>query len=90
MASCVSIHATLAGGDAFVQKWFWFLLCFYPRHPRGWRLPCLPKRTTGQQVSIHATLAGGDHIQTQVKIYILVSIHATLAGGDHFFFRFLL
>ena len=38
VCGCVSIHATLAGGD-------WKTFCsvrheegFYPRHPRGWRL----------------------------------------------------
>ena len=34
--------------------------CFYPRHPRGWRLR-LERRCVQQgNVSIHATLAGGD------------------------------
>ena len=34
--------------------------CFYPRHPRGWRL--LTRVGVGDlyDVSIHATLAGGD------------------------------
>ena len=38
LSNSVSIHATLAGGDyshtpkGFTRK------CFYPRHPRGWRL----------------------------------------------------
>ena len=35
-------------------------LCFYPRHPRGWRrLPPASSFPAGS-VSIHATLAGGD------------------------------
>ena len=33
----VSIHATLAGGDA-MERGGWSPMCrFYPRHPRGWR-----------------------------------------------------
>ena len=35
---CVSIHATLAGGDSVpFPAWLAPLSCFYPRHPRGWR-----------------------------------------------------
>ena len=56
----VSIHATLAGGDAT----FFVLLCcggcFYPRHPRGWRLYKSDLQKLDMPVSIHATLAGGD------------------------------
>ena len=33
----VSIHATLAGGDARGRLYGIAALCFYPRHPRGWR-----------------------------------------------------
>ena len=35
-------------------------MCFYPRHPRGWRLPVPPPCGIPDRVSIHATLAGGD------------------------------
>ena len=56
--------------------------CFYPRHPRGWRLLLFLSRLLGQDVSIHATLAGGDLIELVASVVILVSIHATLAGGD--------
>ena len=34
----VSIHATLAGGDRFPMASATQKKCFYPRHPRGWRL----------------------------------------------------
>ena len=34
--------------------------CFYPRHPRGWRLRVAVKPQLCIFVSIHATLAGGD------------------------------
>ena len=33
----VSIHATLAGGDARLGRCMLTSVCFYPRHPRGWR-----------------------------------------------------
>ena len=33
----VSIHATLAGGDAPAVIFWRSRHCFYPRHPRGWR-----------------------------------------------------
>ena len=36
------------------------LNCFYPRHPRGWRLHFIKLNTAIANGSIHATLAGGD------------------------------
>ena len=33
----VSIHATLAGGDVGLPYPAAYFICFYPRHPRGWR-----------------------------------------------------
>ena len=60
-----------------------FSLCFYPRHPRGWRRYSRDDGKAYMMVSIHATLAGGDFdkplIDNDLKA---VSIHATLAGGD--------
>ena len=56
----VSIHATLAGGDATALLRLETQRSFYPRHPRGWRRPGTRSRTTFGLVSIHATLAGGD------------------------------
>ena len=42
----VSIHATLAGGDARLGRCMLTSVCFYPRHPRGWRLSsALPSGT---------------------------------------------
>ena len=37
--------------------------CFYPRHPRGWRLGNRKLIFTSSYVSIHATLAGGDNLR---------------------------
>ena len=36
-------------------------LCFYPRHPRGWRPEFTVTASNITVVSIHATLAGGDY-----------------------------
>ena len=58
------------------------LTCFYPRHPRGWRLRGIAEPSHIHSVSIHATLAGGDLEGTAKRTAWFVSIHATLAGGD--------
>ena len=64
----------------------WQLLhthCFYPRHPRGWRL----SRNSAQRVYIKFLSTPPSRVAT-VMCYMLncdevpVSIHATLAGGD--------
>ena len=56
----VSIHATLAGGDLQGIAEGHQKKCFYPRHPRGWRLNTITSEKNSVHVSIHATLAGGD------------------------------
>ena len=56
----VSIHATLAGGDARLGRCMLTSVCFYPRHPRGWRQVGKAREIGVVDVSIHATLAGGD------------------------------
>ena len=56
----VSIHATLAGGDAQTAPSLRLTTCFYPRHPRGWRRVHFDPAARRELVSIHATLAGGD------------------------------
>ena len=79
----VSIHATLAGGDAKDVQTDSHQRSFYPRHPRGWRHFDKYKAEVAAKVSIHATLAGGDDGVTGIPTAQLqVSIHATLAGGD--------
>ena len=47
--------ATSKTTAAFLQA-----ICFYPRHPRGWRRERPPDHRHSFKVSIHATLAGGD------------------------------
>ena len=79
----VSIHATLVGGDCEISAVMMWRLCFYPRHPRGWRLSMLTKSPLFLKVSIHATLVGGDGFLCGNLCFVLVvSIHATLVGGD--------
>ena len=79
----VSIHATPAGGDPPWQRSKQPQLCFYPRHPRGWRPAELRHGGAGNYVSIHATPAGGDFQNRCTMLCIkCVSIHATPAGGD--------
>ena len=56
----VSIHATLAGGDGCCSDRGGDMVCFYPRHPRGWRPAIGATLGYAVIVSIHATLAGGD------------------------------
>ena len=58
----VSIHATLAGGDTRNTQRKFGRICFYPRHPRGWRPSMAVVALTFSTVSIHATLAGGDFV----------------------------
>ena len=61
----VSIHATLAGGDASNKCFRAKNESFYPRHPRGWRRYSREEGKAYMMVSIHATLAGGDHTLKQ-------------------------
>ena len=79
----VSIHATLAGGDRGSVARGVMAICFYPRHPRGWRLPhgnskadptasFYPRHPRGWRPS------STDPATPPSR----VSIHATLAGGD--------
>ena len=58
--AAVSIHATLAGGDASTASNMSAWHRFYPRHPRGWRRGNTCGPGAKLTVSIHATLAGGD------------------------------
>ena len=79
---CVSIHATLAGGDLksgatrILQKLFLSTPPSRVATAQRFRLD----DTT--EVSIHATLAGGDGCTFSPAPAKSVSIHATLAGGD--------
>ena len=57
----ISIHATLAGGDCLpLAAHCVKSRCFYPRHPRVWRLAADNDKRAPGDVSTHATLAGGD------------------------------
>ena len=78
----VSIHATLAGGDARLGRCMLTSVCFYPRHPRGWRLSsALPSGTASGFYPRHPR--GWRQVGKARQIGVVdVSIHATLAGGD--------
>ena len=78
----VSIHATLAGGDAHrgLRTQGAFTVSIHATLAGG--DPILPGMWRKDVVSIHATLAGGDSYQDLYNKYRGVSIHATLAGGD--------
>ena len=78
----VSIHATLAGGDRLTRHCSPFGMCFYPRHPRGWRP--ISKKANSTDVEFLSTPPS--RVATLQGCIIanasFVSIHATLAGGD--------
>ena len=78
----VSIHATLAGGDASPVRFPFAAGRFYPRHPRGWRrnTACTAMRIA----SFLSTPPSRVATETLLKDWRhnTVSIHATLAGGD--------
>ena len=79
----VSIHATLAGGDAFMAIRLRLGQLFLSTPPSRVATTAEPDAFTKPFVSIHATLAGGDlPLQQAVGQGRPVSIHATLAGGD--------
>ena len=81
--AAVSIHATLAGGDALNALcgiWEEMFLSTPPSRVATNHDYC---SFSQYYVSIHATLAGGDVYRTERNYENLnVSIHATLAGGD--------
>ena len=78
----VSIHATLAGGDRHHYRRSNRPICFYPRHPRGWRLPQL----AGSPLAVMFLSTPPSRVATNAQAAEVqpldVSIHATLAGGD--------
>ena len=57
-------------------------LCFYPRHPRGWRLPNF--RLSQWSYSFLSTPPSRVATEALMALWneYVVSIHATLAGGD--------
>ena len=80
----VSIHATLAGGDAAHTLRTDEELVFLSTPPsRVATFEKLGQVVVAADVSIHATLAGGDTLAAVIGGRTNnVSIHATLAGGD--------
>ena len=81
--SHVSIHATLAGGDAGEALGLPPEKLFLSTPPSRVATPLRREQAHDLDVSIHATLAGGDDPPQYLGgLHALVSIHATLAGGD--------
>ena len=79
----VSIHATLAGGDPITVAARPCTLCFYPRHPRGWR-PAPARRSRPPRQCFYPRHPRGwrRFFALEMCYSPSVSIHATLAGGD--------
>ena len=86
----VSIHATLAGGDGGGDADCWYqCVCFYPRHPRGWRRWHIRKQHANDYVSIHATLAGGDKVRVtgiRMTSQFLSTPPSRVATGDFVYY----
>ena len=81
--SCrISIHASLAGGDARSRARARAFPYFNPRLPRGRRLSSPAYLGIDDSISIHASLAGGDRLAGVERARLVISIHASLAGGD--------
>ena len=79
---CVSIHATLAGGDQVFSTPATGASVFLSTPPSRVATNRHPDFRVRLGVSIHATLAGGDRTSATLRVFDRVSIHATLAGGD--------
>ena len=80
---CVSIHATLAGGDWEVTSRWKMQGSFLSTPPSRVATFTVIRMILIVNVSIHATLAGGDRWNPRFLLDChQVSIHATLAGGD--------
>ena len=80
----VSIHATRVGGDCASQRPPLLSVCFYPRHPCGWRRrkPATPPKNADSFYPRHPC---GWRLILSVMLpqVAAVSIHATRVGGDN-------
>ena len=59
----ISIHALREEGDPHHHKTGGQKPYFYPRPPRGGRLPILAQLASGNQISIHALREEGDPVR---------------------------
>ncbi len=79
----ISIHALREEGDLPRLSAKWIQEDFYPRPPRGGRLPVFPEQTAGYKISIHALREEGDGECCRNGAYQLcISIHALREEGD--------
>ena len=83
----ISIHTTLAGGDAFSAFLVAASISFQSTPPSRVATKLANNSSVFIKISIHTTLAGGDFLLPHlVKNVFIISIHTTLAGGDWDFF----
>ena len=80
--SGISIHALREEGDRHGVPSFLPLGHFYPRPPRGGRLPANEQDPHRHQISIHALREEGDQIAMETIYKIVISIHALREEGD--------
>ena len=78
----ISIHALREEGDRFGVKLAQLHKYFYPRPPRGGRLPLPGNGSRDKRISIHALREEGDTFHLFCGTLVLISIHALREEGD--------
>ena len=78
----ISIHAPREGSDHLFNGFGCPLPHFYPRSPRGERLPSGAGRLSTRSISIHAPREGSDPPHTPSYSQKEISIHAPREGSD--------
>ena len=81
-AQPISIHTTLAGGDASPTRPTTTSSNFNPHHPRGWRLAFRSITRLGFQFQSTPPSRVATHPANGRPRRLHISIHTTLAGGD--------
>ena len=79
---CISIHALREEGDRHGPAAHRGGADFYPRPPRGGRLPAVDDALHIPVISIHALREEGDLPRLPEKPYMEISIHALREEGD--------
>ena len=79
----ISIHALREEGDEMPIYSIPGIENFYPRPPRGGRLPVFPEQTAGYKISIHALREEGDWHRSRPRLIKIISIHALREEGDY-------
>ena len=82
----ISIHALREEGDQAPCTSILFFYYFYPRPPRGGRLPKEPPKSLNCIISIHALREEGDiNARKNCGCTACISIHALREEGDRIF-----